>query len=76
MPGMPPSDQQTAPTRGDLAALIALRANQTDAALATITAALINTQQAVAALDARLTAAGIDAEPEIWAATLAAARID
>lgn len=76
MPGMPPSDQQTTPTRGDLAVLIALRASQIDAALANITAALINTQHDVAALDARLTAAGLDVEPNVFAEILEAARTD
>lgn len=68
MPGIPPSDQQSAPTRGDLAVLIGTRANGTDAKLDLALAAIVNLQQqvtaltaALAALDGRLT--GASAEP-------------
>lgn len=73
---LPPTDQQTAPTRGDLAVLIGLRSNTIDSALATLTAAVLNCQAAITAIDARLTAAGLEVEPNVFSEILEAARTD
>jgi len=69
---LPPSDQQTAPTRGDLLAAIAVVATQVQ----TLQAALINTQASVTALHDRLTAAGLEVEPNVFSEILEAARVD
>lgn len=77
MPGpVPPSDQASSPTRGDLALLIGLRSNSIDSALATLTAAVLNCQAAITAIDARLTAAELEFEPGIFREILDAARTD
>lgn len=73
---IPPTDQQTAPTRGDLALLIGARSNSIDSQLATLTAALLNVQAAVTALSDRLTAAGLEVEPNVFSEILEAARTD
>lgn len=77
MPGpVPPSDQASSPTRADLAVLIGLRSNAIDSALATLTAAVLNCQAAITAIDARLTAAELEFEPGIFREILDAARTD
>lgn len=69
---LPPSDQQTAPTRGDLLAAIAAVSVQVQ----TVTAAVLNCQLALTALSDRFTAAGLEVEPNVFSEILEAARTD
>lgn len=69
---IPSQDQQTAPTRGDLLAAIAVVAQQVQA----VQAITINNQQAIEALSQRLTDAGLEAEANVFGAILTAARTD
>ena len=70
MSPIPPSDQQTSPTRAELLAAI----QTTNDRLATILAAVLNLQGQITDMSDALAAAGV--EPGILGAILTAARTD